>query len=109
LPELLPTCSLLQTIQNLPEDVLALIPWEEERHVGLHEALQAALPERVQPPLTVLLFIGPEGGFEAEEVRLAQQHGVQPVTLGSRILRAETAALVAIANVLYELEERLRQ
>ena len=108
LPELLPVCSLPQAVQNLPEGALALIPWEEEHHVSLRKALQAALPERVQPPLTVLLFIGPEGGFEAEEVRLAQQHGVQPITLGSRILRAETAALVAVSNVLYELEERLR-
>jgi 16S rRNA (uracil1498-N3)-methyltransferase len=39
-----------------------------------------------------------------EEVALAQRHGVQVVTLGSRILRAETAALTAVANVMYELE-----
>ncbi|HEY7416970.1 MAG TPA: 16S rRNA (uracil(1498)-N(3))-methyltransferase [Ktedonobacteraceae bacterium] len=108
-PELMPVCSLTQAVQNLPEGALALIPWEEERHVSLRRALQAALPEQVQPLKTVLLFIGPEGGFEAEEVRLAQQHGVQLVTLGPRILRAETAALTAVANVMYELEERLRQ
>jgi 16S rRNA (uracil1498-N3)-methyltransferase len=109
LPELRPVCSFPQAIQNLPEGALALIPWEEERHVSLRKALQAARPERMQPPLTVALFIGPEGGFEAEEVRLAQQRGVQSVTLGSRILRAETAALVSIANVLYELEECLHR
>ncbi len=40
----------------------------------------------------------------AEEVALAQRHGVQVVSLGSRILRAETAALTAVANVMYELE-----
>ena len=39
----------------------------------------------------------------AEEIKLAQQYGVQAVTLGTRILRAETAALAAIANVMYEL------
>jgi len=52
---------------------------------------------------TVVLFIGPEGGLMAEEVALAQRHGVQVVSLGSRILRAETAALTAVANVMYEL------
>jgi len=40
----------------------------------------------------------------AEEVMLAQSHGVQAVTLGQRILRAETAALAVVANVMYELE-----
>jgi 16S rRNA (uracil1498-N3)-methyltransferase len=58
----------------------------------------------IAPPVTVVLFIGPEGGFMAEEVRLAQRYGVQVVTLGSRTLRAETAALASIANVMYELE-----
>jgi 16S rRNA (uracil1498-N3)-methyltransferase len=53
---------------------------------------------------TVILFIGPEGGLMPEEVSLARRHGVQVVTLGSRILRAETAAIAAIANVMYELE-----
>ena len=52
----------------------------------------------------VVLFIGPEGGLMAEEVALARRHNVQAVTLGPRILRAETAALVAVANVMYELE-----
>jgi 16S rRNA (uracil1498-N3)-methyltransferase len=56
------------------------------------------------PRTTVNLFIGPEGGLTAEEVSLAQRHGVQAVTLGSRILRAETAALAAVANIMYELE-----
>ncbi|HLQ10048.1 MAG TPA: RsmE family RNA methyltransferase, partial [Ktedonobacteraceae bacterium] len=54
--------------------------------------------------ITVVLFIGPEGGLAADEVRLAQQHGVQVVSLGSRILRAETAALAAVACIMYELE-----
>jgi 16S rRNA (uracil1498-N3)-methyltransferase len=54
--------------------------------------------------MTVVLFIGPEGGLTAEEVGLAREHGVQVVTLGQRILRAETAALAAIANVMYDLE-----
>ncbi len=58
-----------------------------------------------QSPITVFLFIGPEGGLTAEEVSLAQRHGVQVVTLGSRILRAETAALAAVANVMYQLEQ----
>jgi len=66
------------------------------------------LPIQPSPPqttlTTIVLFIGPEGGLTPEEVTLAQRHGVQVVTLGSRILRAETAALTTVANVMYELE-----
>jgi len=40
----------------------------------------------------------------SEEITLAQQHGVQVVSLGSRILRAETAALATVASVMYELD-----
>ena len=53
----------------------------------------------------VALFIGPEGGFDAAEVQEAGASGVFPVTLGRRILRTETAAVVGAALVLYELGE----
>lgn len=56
-------------------------------------------------PATVHLYIGPEGGFDPEEVAQAQAHGVQIVTLGPRILRAETAALVAVTLALDALGE----
>lgn len=46
------------------------------------------------------LFIGPEGGFSPEEVNLAKQSGIQIVSLGKRILRAETAAIVASSLIL---------
>lgn len=54
----------------------------------------------------VLLLVGPEGGFAPEEVRQAQEAGVVAVSLGARTLRAETAAVVGVALVLYELERR---
>jgi 16S rRNA (uracil1498-N3)-methyltransferase len=100
LPSLLPIRPLKQAVDEIPHDALALIPWEEEHTRSLRDALQA----QKQPQKTVVLFIGPEGGLTSEEIVVAQQHGVQSVTLGQRILRAETAALVAVANVLYELE-----
>ncbi len=46
------------------------------------------------------LFIGPEGGWAPEEVRDAQAHGVRPISLGPRILRSETAGIVATAAIL---------
>ena len=100
LPTLAPIRTLKQALDELLPNALALIPWEEEHSQSLREALQA----HQQQGKTVVLFIGPEGGLTLEEVELARQHGVQSVTLGQRILRAETAALASVANVMYQLE-----
>lgn len=55
-------------------------------------------------PNTIAIFIGPEGGFTLDEVEQAKAAGVQPVSLGPRILRAETAAVAALTMAIYELE-----
>lgn len=81
-------------------ETLKLLPWEADQH----HALADYLPKRSQLA-KVALFIGPEGGWSEEEVALAQTHAIAPITLGQRILRAETAALVAISLVMYELGE----
>ena len=52
----------------------------------------------------VSIFIGPEGGFDPAEVELARKAGVVPISLGKRILRTETAALVALSFLIYHFE-----
>jgi 16S rRNA (uracil1498-N3)-methyltransferase len=107
MPQLLPIRPLIHAINDIPQGALALMPWEEEHSQSLHNVLasQSACNQSTSDqPLTVVLFIGPEGGLMAEEVTLAQRHGVKIVSLGPRILRAETAALAAVANAMYELE-----
>jgi len=69
-----------------------LIFWEQETGQGL-QGLNTA-PKK---PRNVMAVIGPEGGFSHHEVAEAQTAGFQPVTLGKRILRAETAALAVVA------------
>ena len=103
LPELLPVRPLMHALNDIPRAALALMPWEEEHATSLREALSMFHPHPQSQPITVMLFIGPEGGLTSEEVALARRHGAQIVSLGSRILRAETAALAALANVMYEL------
>lgn len=105
LPELQPIRSLPHILNDIPKDALALIPWEEEHALSLRDALNAYQRSASTIPTTIMLFIGPEGGLTAEEVALAQQRGVQSVTLGQRTLRAETAALATVANVMYALED----
>jgi 16S rRNA (uracil1498-N3)-methyltransferase len=107
-PELLAIRPLSQVLTTLPADALTLIPWEEEHDISLRTALRTfheaqSEPEPAKTARTVVLFIGPEGGLTPEEIDLARRYGVQPVSLGPRILRAETAALSAVANVMYEL------
>ena len=53
----------------------------------------------------IAVFIGPEGGFEEKEIEQAKEYGVQPVTLGKRILRTETAGFTVMAWIMYQLEK----
>jgi 16S rRNA (uracil1498-N3)-methyltransferase len=80
---------------------LRLLPWEREAQQGLREALRRWEVDRRQ----VSVLIGPEGGLEVEEVEMAQEAGFQVVSMGRRILRAETAALAALAVIMYETGE----
>ena len=84
---------------------LSLILWEEQEAIGLRRVLSKAPPgyDGHWPPFSVNLFVGPEGGFTADEVGIARRYNLVPVSLGPRILRAETAGLVAASAILYEL------
>lgn len=59
----------------------------------------------VKPGMQVGIFIGPEGGFDVEEVEAAVEAGIHPITLGRRILRTETAGLTALSVLMFQLEE----
>jgi 16S rRNA (uracil1498-N3)-methyltransferase len=84
----------------------SLLAWEGEQTLGLRAALRGEIyRQRIiseKNPLSVKLFIGPEGGFSPSEVEFARDCGIVPIALGSRVLRAETAGLVAAAAILYE-------
>jgi 16S rRNA (uracil1498-N3)-methyltransferase len=77
---------------------LSLILWEEERQFEFKSILK-----QNRQAESLSLFVGPEGGFSPEEVNIAIAAGAVPVTLGSNILRTETAAIVGVALILYEL------
>jgi len=57
----------------------------------------AALHKQPPPQGGIILLIGPEGGFDANEIRMAQLAGFAPIRLGKRVLRTETAAMAGIA------------
>lgn len=102
LPELDAPQPLMHALASMPPGALALIPWEREYSASLRVSVERAIaaPGRLEDIPEVRLFIGPEGGFADGEIALAERHGASPVTLGPRILRAETAAIVATALTL---------
>jgi 16S rRNA (uracil1498-N3)-methyltransferase len=83
----------------------AFILWEGHSAPAapsLRAALRAAW--ETTPPPTLALLSGPEGGIAPEELTIAREHGIMPVSLGPRILRAETAPVAAAAAIFYEVE-----
>ncbi|MGD0115212.1 MAG: 16S rRNA (uracil(1498)-N(3))-methyltransferase [Dehalococcoidia bacterium] len=102
LPELAPVMPLDEALSTA--EGLRLFLWEREEDASLRQALRRAASEG-KAPAVVSIFIGPEGGFTQEEADAAVAAGARSVSLGRRILRSETAGIVAVAAVLYELGE----
>lgn len=96
----------VQPVQSMAEMLAScdcetkIIAYECEDRLSLKAALKAA--EAAGGIKELLLIIGPEGGISEGELELARQAGAVPVSLGRRILRAETAGLVAISAIFYE-------
>lgn len=93
-------CSFSEALRQADGMDVRLIPYELSG--GMERT--RALIEGVKPGQQAAVFIGPEGGFEEEEVRQAREAGFEEITLGRRILRTETAGLVVMAWLSYHLE-----
>ncbi len=78
---------------------LSIAAYEDEREVPLKTVLESHTPESVG------IFIGPEGGFEADEIQMFSENGIPSVTLGKRILRTETAGCAVLTAVMYAYDE----
>ncbi|MBD5450095.1 MAG: 16S rRNA (uracil(1498)-N(3))-methyltransferase [Lachnospiraceae bacterium] len=79
---------------------IRLIPYELAGDMGHTKAMI----EAVSAGSSVAVFIGPEGGFEESEILAAVSAGIEPITLGRRILRTETAGLTVLSWLMYQLE-----
>ena len=94
IPEILALSKFCDLIETVSRDALRLLFWEKEREQRLSE-----LKEARTTISEVVVMIGPEGGFSAQEAALALRQGFKAVRLGPRILRAETAAVAALSAV----------
>jgi 16S rRNA (uracil1498-N3)-methyltransferase len=79
----------------------AFIAWEGERET----TLLSRMP-RIRRAKSVAYLVGPEGGFTEAEIARAKTGGIAPVSLGPRVLRTETAAMVGAALITYGTEEQ---
>lgn len=100
IPEVHTVMSMQEAIEYAQAMDIRLIPYE------LAEDMQRTreLIESIRPGGSVAVFIGPEGGFEESEVQAALHAGIEPITLGRRILRTETAGLTVLSWLMYQLE-----
>lgn len=100
IPEVTRVVSFKEALEMAGKMDVRLIPYELAE--GMEKTRE--IMSSIQPGQSVAVFIGPEGGFESSEIEKAMEIGVQPITLGKRILRTETAGLVTLAMLVYNLE-----
>lgn len=98
IPEVKNIVTFSEAIRNLQNYDIMLIPYEKEFSMGLKQILREK--NNVN---SIAVFIGPEGGFSDDEIELAKEKGIVPVTLGPRILRTETAGFTCLSIIMYEL------
>ncbi|MBN1832684.1 MAG: 16S rRNA (uracil(1498)-N(3))-methyltransferase [Deltaproteobacteria bacterium] len=85
------------TTKYQKKSAMKVIFWEDEEVKDLKGLLRES-----SPATEVIGMVGPEGGFTQEEIRVAEQAGFTPVSLGQRVLKAETAAITMTAIIQYE-------
>ncbi|MBQ3905493.1 MAG: 16S rRNA (uracil(1498)-N(3))-methyltransferase [Lachnospiraceae bacterium] len=100
IPEVKEPMSFAKALQMAETMDVKLIPYE------LAEGMEKTrtLIESVKPGQSIAIFIGPEGGFDESEIAAAMEKGIEPITLGRRILRTETAPLTILSWLGYFLE-----
>lgn len=89
-----------QLLTKLKEVDLILVPYENEEGHGIKKVVRDIDKDEIRK---VGIIIGPEGGFEEEEISVLKELGGHIITLGPRILRTETAGFVCTSLIMYEL------
>lgn len=100
IPEVTDVCVFAEAAKRAKEETVCLVPYENARGM---QATKEALAG-IRPGDSVGIFIGPEGGFSEEEIAALKAQNAQVISLGSRILRTETAGMTALSVLMYTLE-----
>ena len=100
IPEIHSVMKFSEAVYYAEELDIRFIPYELAENM----AHTKKLFEQIEPGQSIGIFIGPEGGFEEEEVVKALEAGAHAITLGRRILRTETAGLAILSVLMFQLE-----
>ena len=100
IPEIHEVMTYRQALEFAKQLDVKLIPYELAK--GMKETRE--ILSQIRPGQSIGIFIGPEGGFEEEEVAKALEAGAHAITLGRRILRTETAGLAILSVLMFQLE-----
>ena len=101
IPEVKSVMSWREALAFAKELDVLMVPYELAK--GMRETRE--IISSIKPGQSVGIFIGPEGGFEEEEIQTAMEMGAKPVTLGKRILRTETAGMTMLSVLMFTLEK----
>ncbi len=99
-PQVKPVMPFAGAVEYAAPCDVKLIPYELAEDMAKTRELFSG----IRPGQRVAVFIGPEGGFDEQEIALAAGAGLQPVTLGRRILRTETAGMAVLSVLMFQLE-----
>lgn len=100
IPKINQSSTLMEIMKEIGQYELVLFPYENEEAFTIKDCLRNLDVK----PQRIAIIIGPEGGFSDKEAEMIKNAGAKCVTLGKTILRTETAGIVTIAMVMYELE-----
>ncbi len=103
IPEVMPVMTMREATDYCRSFEVKLIPYELSDKGGMDDTRSKIA--NISAGQQIAVFIGPEGGFDEEEIQLAMEAGIVPVTLGRRILRTETAGFTVLAWLVYQLEQ----
>ncbi|MCM8767805.1 MAG: 16S rRNA (uracil(1498)-N(3))-methyltransferase [Candidatus Omnitrophica bacterium] len=98
----------ISEILNFEESIkeekdIGIIFWEGEKERSIKDVIKHLSKDKIIDK-RINVFIGPEGGFDQDEIKLAIENHYLPTSLGKRILKVETASLLSIGILIYELE-----
>lgn len=102
IPQIAEVQSFSQAVKMANDMDVRLIPYELAEGMEKTREIIGGL----KSGQSIAVFIGPEGGFEEAEIEEACKNGIEPVTLGKRILRTETAGMTVLSWIMYQLEGR---
>lgn len=105
IPEVEPILKIKEMKKRIKEYDAFIVSYENERNHTLKEEIKRISSKKTLKNPKIGVIIGPEGGISEEEIEILKEEGASIITLGKRILRTETVALVLTSILMYELDE----